>query len=304
MSELQVEGGALAMHPVTSGRLVLRRTSEGVIVVGVLHLPAPVRPDPTSVREAWTCRIDLSAGAPRLLVGGYPVPAPGSWDPELADTYLTDCLRHPVWRRYERSTGAFDLRMVRAFPESNGWTVAGVMPGDRWPAGDAEHHRWVDVAAGGLMKPIEPPIGFSLAGMAVAQILRDLPVWPDARGALHTLTVDTPEAARAVCLANVLRVLEAQGFLSIEGRKLLDANLPQLGEAMRLSHVGRDEGFTRYMTELARQGLLRPAGVMPAQAAQKNERAVREVVERQVVQDRRDELNALASQLGVPPCRP
>lgn len=174
-----------------------------------------------------------------------------------------------------------------------------VLPPQVWPEERLQHHVWVDVREGGQVHAIDAPLPQPLEGMGVGQLLRDLCVWPDDAGVPHTLPLMTRHASRELCLANLLRVLQVSGDLSDEGRQILQRNLPELGEAMRWSDVGRREDFTQYMTTLARRGDVRPERARTAaEHAARDERATA-IVSSLLVAQRTDEINQLAQAVGV-----
>ncbi|MDF2461855.1 MAG: hypothetical protein K0Q43_90 [Ramlibacter sp.] len=285
---------------VESGRFVTRRVGEGaVIFAGVLHLPASIRPDPLSAGEAWTCQIVNTAAGQRMRLATRPRPAPAE-DVAWGGDDLCGSLRAPVWRSYADETGddqgavacAFDVRMVSAFAESNGWSFVGVW---KAPAGANPPAEWVDVGDRGAMTPIDSPTAKSRAGMAVPQLLRDLCVWPDGRGVLHTLPVSTPAAARERSLVSMLQVVLGQGHLSSQGRRLLELNLPWLAPAMEQHYAERDADFRKFLGDMADEGLLQPERAYTQPEMQQREDAGKRATLAMVVDQRVSEIKDLAA---------
>lgn len=283
----------LPMQPVVGGRFVQRRTADGTIVIGVLHLPAHVRPDPLGSQEAWTCRVDEIGAQPHLLIGAHPIStSPVQWEPDDGD--LLAMVRMPAWRTYGHAPATtFDIRMVRAFPGTNSWTFVGVTPHQVIDATDRTH-QWVDIQGTGAMVPIQPPTSIPLEGMALSQVLRDLCVWPDCRGRLHTLPVSTPSLARERSLVGVLHALLAQGHLTAQGRHVLELNWPGLAPLLDRHEAARDKGFRSFVAQLADLGLLQPERAYTQEELQARELGAGAVASQLLAQQRYEEMQELA----------
>jgi hypothetical protein len=156
-----------------SGRLCRRALREGEAIVGVLHFP---------------CDVDIQEGAAYLLIQAGSaltmVRQPLELGlPEHLQSYgAGDLLRAPIWRQ-SNIPGGIMVRFIAAFPENNGWAVYGAS--NQSPGPDAPDHAWFDVGSPGTANPIDAPLEAS--GLAMSQLLTS-PVWPDASGAIHSLS--------------------------------------------------------------------------------------------------------------------
>jgi len=235
--------------PATGGRLCLRTLSGGNALVGLLQLPPAFTPV-----EGVAYLLLLREGKVTVV--------PGALDEGLAAEHasmgVNDLLRARIWPQ----TTTPDARVVRflaAFPETNHWTVFGpsVHPS---PPG-AANHRWLAIGAEGTVTPLAAPV--DAAGMATGQILAQAAVWPDAQGALHTLSQLSTEWRGHFHRYHQLLVRSTQ-------EPTLDATLETtiaqdpIFRQISLSRV--DRAYCAYLAALDREGLLVVDGPRRAEA--------------------------------------
>jgi hypothetical protein len=168
----------MLIHPINSGRLMIRDTPEGgSAVVGVIHLPKDV-----AVEENTMYLLLLRNGRATLATYPLGVGLPN----ELEGQGVGAALCAPIWLTTTDAT-AVCVRLLGAFPQANGWTVYGASshalrpdPGMQSSRGD----EWFDIRTGEI-RSIEPPA--PSAGAQPQQLLTNAPVWPDRHGEPHVL---------------------------------------------------------------------------------------------------------------------
>jgi len=245
-----------------SGRLLIRHLAEGAVLVGVLHLP----PEVTIVEgAAYALRFDGCgvALAPEPVAG--PLPVEHGWA-------VSDWLAGHAWFR-STDPMVLTVRFVAAFPESNGWVVCGATP---WSLAasrrDAGGHSWSDVRDG-VLTALEPPC--DARGMAVAQVIAQVAVWPDAVGEPHRLS-QVMSAWRPV-------LLQLHQLLAQAGRGVLTLAQARerIHEDQALRHVGAgalDPTYCRYLALLEDRVGLRLDAPEPSTAYATRERLAGEMV--------------------------
>lgn len=191
-----------------SGRLCVRRLSEGYISIGVLRFPAGFRPEvgtgyPLVTRQGGieALPIALAALDSIQLSGGI-----SGW------AHLSD------WREAQDCIMA---RFIDAAPV--GWTTLAVSRSNPFPDVFSEDdfaaasHQWLDIKDGQAERIASPVHASRLVGNALTSIVRDFPVWPDGSGSqFWTLPVLTLEARHAFDLNAQLRELEDAGKITAE----------------------------------------------------------------------------------------
>lgn len=267
-----------------SGRLWIRQTGQNQIIAGVLHLPSECKPI-----ELDEMLIDLRQGRVRLVDGVPQTP------PHYPVHCLTDELRQPRWHATSLH-GCGTVRAVRAFPCSNGWTVCGLSHSGFIVSGlDPSGHAFLDVCDGSWSRAA---IECDTRGMAVAQVMRDLALWPDSHGTPHTLPILT-EAARTAYWRHANLLADLADDVIDEGHyhaaKKTDLALSEI-ECGRL-----DRDYAKFLAEMRRSGFLIAERAQTAEELIEREDIVRELTNRLVIAQREEELSELAHAVGVKP---
>jgi hypothetical protein len=232
----------IALKPI-SGRIMARELANGKeAIVGVLHLPADFTPKEGALYLAMY-------GAE----GTFHV-IPSVIDADLPEEYqgmgISAALEGSCWRKTNKP-GTLTVRFVEAFPDSNGWSIYGagnqqLLPADRFHRG----HAFMELSHGTLhqLSAVD-----DANGHAMEQLLSQLPIWPDANGAPHTVPAMEARWRQAYYDMAVLRARFGAGELTEE----------QLREAMKadpkiaqISDHRIDREFCRYLAELRSIGAL------------------------------------------------
>lgn len=287
-----------SMVPAEGGRLVLRRTNEGVVALGVLHLPSSVRPDARSASRARTCVITAQATGPELMIAEH---SDGEPQIEVGEGYLHDDLfawaKQCAWGGYSGAVSSFfDARFVSAFPEHNSWTVLAIVPRLDIFGRDSTH-QWIDIDEGGRLHKISSPVAHPLEGMGLRQIVRELCVWPDRCGGLHTLPTVTPEAAQRGSLARLFSVLLWNRMISAEGFEVACKNIPLLRESVA-EVERRNPEYQRFLGAMAHAGWLRPEAAEPCETVAERDRLATQVCGSLVAEQRLREMAELEAALA------
>lgn len=236
---------------ITSGRLCFRELTNSTALVGVVTL------DPSFVANETDCfaltRLDNGQWAAVALEPEHKLPLTD----EQRVYGLSALLTTPVWR-----TPANDhtvvVRFTEAFPEDNTWALAGVsnrplstLPLPFPDEGIQGSHLWVDLQQGQASR-LETP--FAAQGMAMGQLLTQQAIWPNAQGALHTLST-LPTATRQDMFDYHQRVVQAihNGETDEELRAAIQAN-PRMRAVAPYSLP--DMEYAHYLAKLSERGAL------------------------------------------------
>ena len=160
----------------TSGRVLLRSTGEGIVLLGVLHLPMNFVPQEG---VAYLLKVE----AQTISIGTSPLDS--GLAPEYRSSPLTMLTCSPIWYR-TTTPSACTIRFTPAFEESNGWSFVGVSCHRQMPLGsaDADHHAWCDLTEGNCLR-IDAPA--TAAGESWASMLRNQAIWPGPDGELYSV---------------------------------------------------------------------------------------------------------------------
>lgn len=169
-----------------SGRILLRRTAQGSLLAGVLHLPPSL-----TVQEGSPYRLSVHEGQLVISVAALAEVKPAVLQeavPFGADAMLEADIWHP-----DDHVGQHTVRFLKAF-EPNGWVVLGASAHPLIPVNAAGQMGdvWLDVQDGQIteyaLSRLEHRSAASCA-RSIGQVLRSLVAWPNAQGVLHTLPV-------------------------------------------------------------------------------------------------------------------
>jgi hypothetical protein len=183
MMDQAVDVNALEVAP-TSGRLLVKWTSDGCLLAGVLHLP-PMLTIQEGARYSLRIGKDRSIRVantvmPELDLVGFQQVAPFGVDAMLGAK---------IWQEPEASDSQ-TVRFLKAF-EPNGWVVFGASSRTLLDVALADRNKcaWLDVLDGRAAAPAADSKPPAMEARTMGQALRSLVAWPDAQGVLHTLPI-------------------------------------------------------------------------------------------------------------------
>lgn len=243
-----------------SGRLLLRVSNGGAMVVGVVHLPGKIR-----VEEGVGYAALLNAGGLQIIA--EPISGTGL-TVEQEDCTVSDLLGLPIWPR-GRIAGTLIVRFIPAFNESNGWAVFGVSDIAPPLAVDEAGHAWFDIVSGtmlGSMSDHDP------RGRTMGEMLVLAPMWPDAQGRVFTVPQLTTVGRERMYRYTKLVARYGSGSITLGEYRAALARSDCLRRYA--GHGNPDMGYARYLHSLDADGLLQPHRPMTGQDIQAREAAV------------------------------
>lgn len=239
-----------------AGRILVRALRDATIVVGVLHF----RSDLEIVEgAAYAMRMEgdeVALEAARLDDGVAD---------EFDGTGLGQLATCPVWYRHS-APETMTVRMVKAFPDSNSWSVVAVAPHPvAFGQTDDAGHAWFDVH-NGHCDQITPVI--DAVGTALSQLLTQYPIWPDVAGVLHSVPQIPTAWRESQHRATMLLVQVGRGEINSSDYLDIVRRDPRLSR-----HAARvpDPEFCRFLAVMERNHGLDPVCATPADAHARRE---------------------------------
>lgn len=248
----------------TTGRLLLRKLSDGAVLVGVLFFPREFQ-----IIEGAAYPAVVSNGTLTVMT----TPQDGGLPEQAVAAGVTGMLDACIWPRTTHPE-VVAVRFLKAFPEDNGWTLVAAIEPHAVPklATDPAGHGWYEVREGAL-EAISAPI--CAKGMGMGQVLSQFALWPDVAGVPHSVPA-IESTVREDMLRNS-RLLAEVG----RGERTRES-YTQVARA-ELSHVATpffDPDYARHLAELEALDGLHLAAPMTLEVLLQRHAKTREAIRR------------------------
>lgn len=244
-----------------AGRIVIRKLADAnSALTGILHLPASFVPT-----EGAAYLATMFDGELRV----YDDPMDSGINEDLEGYGIQAVLMSRTWRATSTPNSTV-VRFIGAFPETNSWTFFGatVQPLADPELYDKSGHAWFDVEEG-RMRPLA--LDVQAQGRQVAQLLTNLPIWPDRNGVLHTLPAIETSYRQAYYEHSMLMARYGAGEIDRDALNALVRADPKIFK-IRTSYI--DEDFCAYLAHLRDAGgILVDAPVAAHEIQARNERS-------------------------------